>query len=124
MEYIFGIWAFLGFLAFLQVSSLSTKQKRMERCENEDSQLRSSMKDDMKTILTPYVGKEVTFDFYEDEEDSDMADTSKTKFILLDVDEKWALIRIYTKRKTVNKVIRLSSIKGASFNGFGDGIRI
>ncbi|PXV91197.1 hypothetical protein C8E03_104205 [Lachnotalea glycerini] len=117
MEYIYGIWAFLGFLAFLQVSSLSTKQKRMERRENDDSQVRSSMKDDMKMILTPYVGKEVIFDFYEDEEDLDMVNTNKNKFILLDVDEKWALIRIESTRKTVNKLIRISSVKGVSFNG-------
>jgi len=116
MDYVIGMLAFFGFLAFIQVSSLSTKLKRMERHENDDSQMRSSLKDDMKSILAPCVGKEIVLDFYEDEEEPDMLDTSKhNKFILIDVDDKWAFIRIETPRKTVNKLIRFSSIKGVSF---------
>ena len=69
----------------------------------------------MKAVMTQYIGKEIVLDFYEDEEDIDMLDTSKhNKFTLMDVDEKWALIHIEKPKKSVEKLIRLSSIKGFS----------
>ena len=111
MEYVVGIWAFLGFLAFLQVSSLATKQKRMERRESEGT----NMKSNVAVMLMPYVGQEVAFVFYEDEEDLDMVYSLKNKVVLLDVDEKWALVKVDNKKKNTTKLIRISSIKGVSF---------
>ena len=37
------------------------------------------------------------------------------KTILLDIDEKWVMIRFETPKKQKDKLIRISSIKGVSF---------
>ena len=125
MDLLYKIWAFLGFLAFIQIGILSDRIHRKERSENGNLYAeRSSVKDDMTQILASYIGKEVILDFYEDEEDWDLADTKAT---LLDMDSKWALLQIEAKKEDkknwaslqidskkehMQKLIRISSIKG------------
>ena len=76
---------------------------------------RSSVRDDMVKVLTPYIGKEVIFDFYEDEEDVDILSIGKKdKAILLDIDSKWAMVRIEKQNTHKDKLIRISSVKGVS----------
>ena len=71
------------------------------RNDNRHSE-RSSVRDDMVKVLTPYIGKEVIFDFYEDEEDVDILSIGKKdRAILLDIDSKWSMVRI-EKQNTVS----------------------
>lgn len=73
------------------------------------------MREDIRKILEPYIGKQVVFDFYEGEEDMDLLDTGKyVKYTLVDIDARWALVRIDKSKKSINKIIRLSGIKGIS----------
>ena len=113
MEYLFKFWAFLGFFAFIQVCSLSSKVNRLMRAEREQADKSYTSNIHVKKdMLEPYVGMEIGLDFYEDEEDGDLYFGNDV--ILLAVDEKWALLEITTKNKKKQKLIRLSSLKGVS----------
>ena len=117
MDIVYKLWAFFGFLAFIQVCSLSSRLRKTERYINsEPNTLRSSMKDDMRQILNPYIGKEIeTIDFYEDEETDIFYGVKQNQFFLEDIDEKWALIKIITSKDEKQELIRISSIKGVTF---------
>ncbi len=113
MEYLFQIWAFLGFFAFIQVCSLSSKVNRLMRAEREQGdRAYTSNIHVMRDMLEPYIGSQIGLDFFEDEEDSDMF--LENDVVLLAVDEKWALLEITAKNKKKQKLIRLSSLKGVS----------
>ena len=74
------------------------------------------MKDDMRQILNPYIGKEIeTIDFYEDEETDIFYDVKQNRFFLEDIDEKWALLKVITPKYEKQELIRISSIKGVTF---------
>ena len=117
MDIVYKLWAFLGFLAFILVCSLSSRLRKTERSINsEPNTLRSSMKDDMRQILNPYIGKEIeTIDFYEDEETDIFYDVKQNQFFLEDIDEKWALLKVITPKYEKQELIRISSIKGVTF---------
>lgn len=117
MDVLYQMGAIFGLFAFFQVNAISAKLRRMERSETSSLHLeRSSVKDDMAKLLAPYIGKEVVFDFYEDEEDEDLLLAGKhSKVILLDVDEKWAMIHMEMPKAHKEKLIRVSSVKGVSF---------
>lgn len=118
MEILYKMGAIFGLLAFFQVSAVAARLRRLERSENSAVHSeRSSVKDDMRKILAPYTGKEIHLDFYEDEEDADLELINiggHNKIILLDMDEKWALVRIETPKNHRDKLIRISSIRGVS----------
>ena len=117
MDIVYKLWAFFGFLAFIQVCSLSSRLRKTERSINsEPNTLRSSMKDDMRQILNPYIGKEIEdIDVYEDEETDIFYDVKQNQFFLEDIDEKWALIKVITPKYEKQELIRISSIKGVTF---------
>lgn len=117
MDILYKMGAIFGLIAFLQVSAISAKLRRMERSERGNLHLGgSNVEDDMIKILTPYIGKEVSLDFYEEEEDMDLLCAGKQeKTILLDIDTKWAMVRKETPKKHKDKLIRISSIKGVAF---------
>ena len=117
MDIVYKLWAFFGFLAFIQVCSLSSRLRKTERSINsEPNTLRSSMKDDMRQILNPYIGKEIEdIDFYEDEETDIFYDVKQNRFFLEDIDEKWALLKVITPKYEKQELIRISSIKGVTF---------
>ena len=117
MDIVYKLWAFFGFLAFIQVCSLSSRLRKTERYINsEPNTLRSSMKHDMRQILNPYIGKEIeTIDFYEDEETDIFYDVKQNRFFLEDIDEKWALLKVITPKYEKQELIRISSIKGVTF---------
>ena len=119
MDILFKIWSFFGFLAFLQVRNLSIgKIKRDHLINSEANTCRSSIKDDMQQILSPYIGKEIeTIEFYEDEEPGNFFYLKQKKLFLEDIDEKWALIKIITSKDEKQELIRMSSIKGIAFAG-------
>ncbi|MDY2589829.1 MAG: hypothetical protein SOW32_06535 [Agathobacter sp.] len=117
MDIVYKLWAFFGFLAFIQVCGISSRLRKTERSINsEPNTLRSSMKDDMRQILNPYIGKEIeTIDFYEDEETDIFYDVKQNRFFLEDIDEKWALLKVITPKYEKQELIRISSIKGVTF---------
>lgn len=113
MEYLFQIWAFLGFFAFIQVCSLSSKVNRLMRAEREqEDRAYTSNIHVRKDMLEPYIGSQIGLDFFEGEEDGDMF--LENGAVLLAVDEKWVLLEINNRGKKKQKLIRLSSIKGVS----------
>ena len=68
MDTLIMIGAFLGFLAFLRTGSLASKVRKLERTEllrEEENPGRNA--GITKSILEPYIGQEIGFDFYEDE---------------------------------------------------------
>ena len=117
MDIVYKLWAFFGFLAFIQVCGISSRLRKTERSINsEPNTLRSSMKDDMRQILNPYIGKEIeTIDFYEDEETDIFYGVKQNQFFLEDIDEKWALLKVITPKYEKQELIRISSIKGVTF---------
>ena len=117
MDIVYKLWAFFGFLAFIQVCGISSRLRKTERSINsEPNTLRSSMKDDMRQILNPYIGKEIEdIDFYEDEETDIFYDVKQNQFFLADIDEKWALLKVITPKYEKQELIRISSIKGVTF---------
>lgn len=120
MDLFYKICAIFGFIAFMQIGSIYANSARMRRAERSESgnlhTERSSVKDDMAKVLAPYIGKEISLDFYEDEEDMDLLGAGRhDKAILMDIDPKWALIHIETPKEQKDKLIRISSIKGVAF---------
>lgn len=120
MDLLNKIWVFCLILSFIQLGSIYAGSARMRRAERSESgnlhAERSSVKDDMAKILAPYIGKEISLDFYEDEEDMDLLGADRhDKVILMDIDPKWALIHIETPKTHKDKLIRISSIKGVAF---------
>ncbi len=117
MDTLVKIGAFLGFLAFLQVGSLTSKVNRLIR---EGRSLGNGMHINahtvnahiMKDMLEPYIGSRIGLDFFEDEGDVDIF--FDNDLLLLAVDEKWALLEITDHGKKKQKLIRLSSLKGIS----------
>ena len=49
-------------------------------------------------------------DFYDSEADTDIAGLKSVT--ILDVDEKWVLVHGETKKKSFDKLVRISTIKG------------
>ncbi len=111
MDTLIMIGAFLGFLAFLRTGSLASKVRKLERAEllrEEGTESRNA--GITKSILEPYIGQEIGFDFYEDEGEVDLY--FKKDAMLLAVDEKWALVEVKSGGKIKQKLIRLSSLSG------------
>lgn len=105
----------LAIMAFFQMMNLRNRMRRMERQREEESGIISPERADLKAAMARYVGQEIRLEFYEDEEVVDLISPGKYgKTILEDVDEKWALVRLETPKKTVRKLVRLSSIRGVT----------
>ena len=117
MDIVYKLWAFFFFFALIKVCGISSRLRKTERSINsEPNTLRSSMKDDMRQILNPYIGKEIEdIDVYEDEETDIFYDVKQNQFFLEDIDEKWALIKVITPKYEKQELIRISSIKGVTF---------
>ena len=117
MEYVTWMWAFFGFLAFLQVTSLrgrlsnlESKLERKLRNDNDVDEFNHS--DALRESLQKRIGEMVTFEFYDDEEDLDIANKNPDFVQIVDVDEKWVLVHAEKGKKKIEKLIRISSIKG------------
>lgn len=103
-------WIF-GLFAFIQMWGLSARIRRLERAKGNNSEIA-----DLTEIIVTHIGKQIdTITFYEDEEDEDddLECLGKNeKAFIEEVDEKWVLLRVEKAKKTVRKLIRISSIKG------------
>lgn len=112
MQYTFWAFAFFGFIAFVRVSTLESRLRKLERSlEEPDSQPRA----DIRELMAEYIGKNVQLDFYEDEGDVDIETYYYVKggtLTIVDVDEAWVLVHGEAKKKTQDKLLRLSSIRG------------
>lgn len=108
MEYL-GVF---GFIAFVFVLTLQGKVSKLERQIREAGigEEGISLNGDLSASLEKRIGRQVKMDFYDGEADVDMV-SAKTVTIK-DVDEKWVLVHLEGKKKTMDKLIRISTIKG------------
>lgn len=116
MDFLYKVGAILGLLAFCQVSAVASKLRRIERDWAGGQRLgQGGTKEDIAKVLAPCIGKEVFLDFYEDEDMDLLSVSGKNKIILLDIDPKWILVHIQTPKAQKDKLIRISSVKGVSY---------
>ena len=108
MEYL-GVF---GFIAFIFVLSLQGKVSKLERQMREAGigEEGAALNGDLSGSLKKRIGCQVKIDFYDGEADADLV--SGKSVTIIDVDEKWAMVRCETKKKAVDKLIRISTIKG------------
>ena len=65
-------------------------------------------------MIRECTGKSVTIDLKEDNEDPDImmyGNTAQGTNTVLDVDDRWMLVRIESKKGTKEKLIRLDSVQ-------------
>ena len=108
MEYL-GVF---GFIAFIFVVTMPSKVSKLERQMREAGigEEGIALNGDLSASLEKRIGRQVKMDFYDGEADADMV-SAKTVTIK-DVDEKWVLVHLEGKKKTMDKLIRISTIKG------------
>lgn len=107
MEYL-GVF---GFIAFVLVLTLQGKVSKLERQMREAGigEEGSALNGNLSASLEKRIGRKVKMDFYESEADADVI--SAKSVTIKDVDEKWVLIHCETKKKSSDKLIRISTIK-------------
>ena len=66
----------------------------------------------MKNILAKNIGKQMILKFDDDNFDIDLYDTVCE---IIDVDDKWVLVRYINDKKTKEKLINLSVLEGAKY---------
>ena len=108
MEYL-GVF---GFISFVLVLTLQGKVSKLERQMREAGigEEGIALNGDLSSSLEKRIGCQVKVDFYDGEADVDIAGA---KYVTIkDVDEKWVLVRLENKKKSCEKLIRISTIKG------------
>ena len=112
MEYVIWTFAFLGFIGFCGMESLSS---RVRKLENQLGSMNGSPahveKMALKSILEDYIGKTVKLEFRGEQYDMDLMSPG-SKCTVLAVDEEWVLVKISTKKKETEKLFRLQQISG------------
>lgn len=106
MEYL-GIF---GFISFIYAITLQGRVSKLERQMRESGLGNFSSNENLGESLEKRIGKQVKFDFYEDEIDVELIGSVNIE--IKDVDEKWVLVHCDNKKKVFDKLIRISSIKG------------
>ncbi len=108
MEYL-GVF---GFIAFVFVLTLQGKVSKLERQIREAGfgEEGAALNGDLSGSLEKRIGRKVKLDFYDGEADADVIGLKSVK--ILDVDEKWVLVHCENKKKSFDKLIRISTIKG------------
>jgi len=66
----------------------------------------------VKNILAKNIGKQMILKFNDDNMDIDLLDTTCE---IIDVDDKWVLVRYINGKKTKEKLINLSVLEGAKY---------
>ena len=111
----FDIWSILGIFGFICAIHL---QGRVSQLERQLREIRSGEpvepRANLHAIIREYIGKTVTLDFYDDEEDLDTVygNTKLGSIVISDCDDKWVLVTITKGKDTVQKLLRIDSIKG------------
>ena len=109
MEYLF-IFGLIAFCLVLSLQSKVTKIERLLRDAGIGEKAETLAAEDLQASLQKRIGKTVKFDFYDDVIDSDLFGVKDCK--ILDVDEKWVLVHCENKKKSFDKLIRISTIRG------------
>ena len=116
MTTFYKIAAILGLISFIWNMSL---QKRIDLPEERrhrdiESEHPEAPRANLHAIIREYIGKTVTLDFYDDEEDLDTVygNTKLGSIVISDCDDKWVLVTITKGKDTVQKLLRIDSIKG------------
>ncbi|MBR2685572.1 MAG: hypothetical protein IKE59_05950 [Erysipelotrichaceae bacterium] len=118
MEYIGFVFGIFGLMAYLQISELKGSIANLER---ELTKMKgTSYHEDRTSLLEAaksYIGKEVSLDMKEDQEDVDILNYGNSKHgknIILDCDEEWLLLKIESAKGVKTKLIRMESVERIS----------
>ena len=108
MEYL-GVF---GFIAFVLVLTLQGKVSKLERQMRESGigEEGVALNGSLSASLEKRIGRQVKIDFYDSEADADIIGLKSVT--ILDVDEKWVLVHCENKKKSFDKLVRISTIKG------------
>ena len=116
MTTFYKIAAILGLISFIWNISLQKRIDLLEERRHRDieSEHPEAPRANLHAIIREYIGKTVTLDFYDDEEDLDTVygNTKLGSIVISDCDDKWVLVTITKGKDTVQKLLRIDSIKG------------
>lgn len=98
-------------ILFLWCGSLSGEIHKLKKQLKEENVLKGNS-NKMKNILAKNIGKQMILKFDDDNVDIDLLNTACE---ILDVDEKWVLVRYIYGKKTKEKLINLSVLEGAKY---------
>ena len=96
---------------FLWCSSLSGELHSLKKRLKEEDILKGNS-DKVKSLLARNIGKQMFLKFDDDNMDIDLLDTACE---IIDVDDKWVLVRYINGNKTKEKLINLSVLEGAKY---------
>ena len=99
------------FILFVWCGSLSSELHNLKKRLKEDNILKENS-DKVKNLLAKNIGKQMLLKFDDDNTDIDLLGTPCE---IVDVDEKWVLVRYTSEKKTKEKLIRLSVLDGAKY---------
>ena len=99
------------FILFVWCSSLSGELHSLKKRLKEDNILKEHS-DKVKNLLVKNIGKQMILKFDDDNMDVDLL---LTPCEIVDVDEKWVLVRYTNGKKIKEKLIRLSILEGAKY---------
>ena len=99
------------FILFFWCSSLSGELHSLKKRLKEDNILKENS-EKVKSLLAKNIGKQMVLKFDNDNTDIDLLSTPCE---IVDVDEKWVLVRYTSGKKTKEKLIRLSILEGAKY---------
>ena len=99
------------FALFVWCSSLSGELHSLKKRLKEENILKEHS-DKVKDLLAKNIGKQMILKFDDDNMDIDLLSTACE---IVDVDEKWVLVRYTNGKKTKEKLIRLSILEGAKY---------
>ena len=116
MTTFYKIAAILGLISFIWNMSLQKRIDLLEERRHRDieSAHPEAPRANLHAIIREYIGKTVTLDFYDDEEDLDTVygNIKLGSIVSSDCDDKWVLVTITKGKDTVQKLLRIDSIKG------------
>ena len=111
--FVFGIF---GLMAFVQLSSL---QARVKKLESELGRMEgTSFVEERKSLakaVKEYYGLPVNINFKEDESDVDIVMYGNSKHghnIIMDSDDEWMQVKVVGPKAVKTKLIRLDSVSG------------
>ena len=99
------------FILFFWCSSLSGELHSLKKRLKEDNVLKENS-EKVKSLLAKNIGKQMVLKFDNGNMDIDLLSTPCE---IVDVDEKWVLVRYTSGKKTKEKLIRLSVLEGAKY---------
>ncbi len=107
IAWMFGIF---GLIAFCSMGSLKKRIRKLETQMRGEEMLDEAT--DVETLrlrLEVMIGQMVIFSFYEDDGDIDLLCDGVVRVV--DVDEKWVLVHAEEGKRTMDRLLRISSIR-------------